>query len=72
MVEITKKIEDMKIGNKLLLGYMAVAALVLVAGLIGLNSTNQVMTNADVILDDKVPFKDISKMPRAVTCSLAC
>ncbi|MEE8358211.1 MAG: methyl-accepting chemotaxis protein [Candidatus Hydrothermarchaeales archaeon] len=51
---------DMKIGKKLIIGFLAVAALVLVAGLVGYNATNTIARSSGIILDEKVPIADAS------------
>jgi methyl-accepting chemotaxis protein len=50
----------MKLMAKLLIGFLGVAAIVLLAGLIGIYSANTLGRNADLILDEKVPVKDVS------------
>lgn len=50
----------MKLMTKLLLGFFAVSSIVLIAGAVGLVTATNIGNNADLILDEKVPIKDIS------------
>ena len=50
----------MKIRTKLLAGFMAVAAVVAIAGYVGITTANGIMEKADVILDEKMPIIDAS------------
>ncbi|MEE8168334.1 MAG: MCP four helix bundle domain-containing protein, partial [Candidatus Hydrothermarchaeales archaeon] len=57
---ITNRIKGMKIGKKLLLGFMILAFLVAVTGAIGITSLNSVGAAGDLVLDEKVPIADAS------------
>jgi len=50
----------MKLMTKLLLGFFAVSSIVLIAGAVGLVTATNIGNFADMILDEKVPIKDIS------------
>ena len=50
----------MKIRIKILAGFLAVAAIVGVAGGIGIISSSTIMANSDMILEEKAPMKDVS------------
>ncbi len=54
------KLSDVKIGTKLVAGFMIVAVLVAIVGVVGLSSLNTVMGTADAILDEGVPLADAS------------
>ena len=51
-------LKNMKLGPKLIAGFVFVAVLILVVGGIGLNSINTMGTAADIILDEEVPIAD--------------
>ena len=51
---------NMKLMTKLLLGFFAVSSIVLIAGVVGLITARGIANNADMILDEKVPIKDVS------------
>ncbi len=50
----------MKLMTKLLSGFLAVSSIVLIAGAVGLVTVRNISKNSDMILDEKVPIKDIS------------
>lgn len=50
----------MKLMSKLLIGFLAVAAIVLLAGGLGIYSSNSIGESADFILDEKMPVKDVA------------
>ena len=50
----------MKLMTKLLLGFIGIACIVLVAGVVGVITARTIGQNADRILDEKVPIKDVS------------
>ena len=50
----------MKLMSKLLISFLGVAVIVLVAGILGIYSATTIGRNADLILDEKVPAKDVS------------
>jgi methyl-accepting chemotaxis protein len=50
----------MKLMTKLLLGFIGIACIVLIAGVVGVITARSVGQNADYILDEKVPIKDVS------------
>lgn len=50
----------MNIKTKLLSGFAGVTIIVLAAGIIGIAVSSSIGSNADTILDDKVPVKDVS------------
>ncbi|HEC60647.1 MAG TPA: hypothetical protein ENI27_00150, partial [bacterium] len=54
------RIKDLRIGTKLVTAFLIVAVLVAVAGVVGILMIGTIATEMDIILDDKVPFKDIS------------
>ena len=54
------KLGNIKVGTKLVSGFIIVAVLVGIVGMVGLNSLEKVMTTADVILDEQVPMADAS------------
>lgn len=51
---------DLTIGKKLILGFLVVAVLVLITGLIGYNAVSSVGAGADRIMYEKVPIADNS------------
>jgi methyl-accepting chemotaxis protein len=51
---------DMKVGTKLLAGFIAVALLVAIVGGIGLMSIKNIGKQADIIMDEEVPMADAS------------
>ncbi len=55
-----KWVNEVKIGQKLIISFLVVASLVLVAGAVGINSANTIGRNADIIMDEKIPIKDVS------------
>ena len=54
------KIVDLKIGTKLVTTFVMVAILVAAAGVVGILMIGIIGTEMDTILDEKVPFKDVS------------
>ncbi len=50
----------MKLLPKFLTGFFLVAFIVLIAGVIGIYVSQNIATKTDIILDDKVPIKDVS------------
>ncbi|RJQ58308.1 MAG: HAMP domain-containing protein [Desulfobacteraceae bacterium] len=54
------KLKDIKVGTKLIAGFLAVAFLVAVVGAIGLNNIEKIASAADKILDEDVPVADAS------------
>ncbi len=50
----------MKLMQKLLIGFMAVAVILLVAGLLGINTAKKIGSTADDILTHDAPLKDVS------------
>ena len=57
----------MKISYKLYAGFLTVAAIVAIAGIIGINTastismhSDDIMEKSDIIVDDKVPIKDVA------------
>jgi methyl-accepting chemotaxis protein len=50
----------MKLMTKLLLGFISISCIVLVAGVVGVFTARTIGQNADRILDEKVPIKDVS------------
>ena len=54
------KIANVKIGTKLIAAFLIVAVLVAVAGVVGILMIRVIGTEMDTILDEKVPFKDVS------------
>ncbi len=50
----------MKLMTRLLLGFFAVSSIVLIAGVVGIFTVRNISKNADMILDEKVPIKDVS------------
>ncbi len=50
----------MKLIYRLLIGFLAVAGIVLIAGIIGISTAGIISENADYILDENVPLKDAS------------
>jgi methyl-accepting chemotaxis protein len=61
------RLKDIKVGTKLLAGFMAVASVVAVVGIIGLWNVFLISDKADVILDEKVPIADASMELTIVT-----
>jgi methyl-accepting chemotaxis protein len=55
-----KKFGDIKVGTKLITGFMIVACIAATIGFIGLNSIKTVGMAGDVILDEQVPLADAS------------
>jgi len=55
-----KKYGDIKVGTKLLTGFMIVACIAASIGYIGLTSIKNVGSAADIILDERVPLADSS------------
>ncbi len=54
------RLSDVKIGSKLVAGFLVVAAMVATVGMIGLRGMNDIMTAADHILDVSVEIADAS------------
>ena len=54
------KIANLKVGTKLISAFLLVAALVAATGVIGIVVVGMLASEMDTILDDKVPFKDVS------------
>jgi len=54
------KIKDLRIGTKMITAFLIVALLVAVAGVVGILMIRDIGAELDIILDTKVPFKDIS------------
>ncbi|RKX75760.1 MAG: hypothetical protein DRP87_13820 [Spirochaetes bacterium] len=50
----------MKLRTRLLVGFLSVSAIVLIAGTIGIYTSENIGASADLILEEKVPVKDIS------------
>ena len=50
----------MKLMSKLLSGFLVVSAIVLIAGAVGIYSSTVISKATDLILDEKVPVKDVS------------
>ncbi|MBN1502878.1 HAMP domain-containing protein [Candidatus Woesearchaeota archaeon] len=50
--------EDLKVGKKLLIGFLTVAFIVVLVGIVGLTTSYTIRKNTDVILNEKVPIKD--------------
>ena len=50
----------MKLMAKLLTSFIGIALLVLIAGVMGIYSANKISGNTDLILDEKVPMKDVA------------
>lgn len=55
-----KRYGDIKVGTKLLTGFMIDASIAARIGAIGLNSIKNVGSAADIILDEEVPLADSS------------
>ncbi|MFC1614718.1 methyl-accepting chemotaxis protein [Gemmatimonadota bacterium] len=53
-------LKNIKIGSKLIGGFIIVASLIAVVGAIGINGINNVGTAADIIMDEEVPIADAS------------
>lgn len=50
----------MRLMTKLLLGFIGIACIVLIAGVVGVYTARSIGQNADLILHEKVPIKDVS------------
>ena len=53
-------LENMKVGTKLIAGFLTVAVLAAVVGIIGLTNIKKIGKSADVIMDEQVPLADAS------------
>jgi len=51
----------MKLKQKLLAGFMAIAVLVLVAGLVGMSTARTISKNSDLIIHEKIPIKEATE-----------